>query len=244
MKIVTIVWILLAVLCGGYGILIRAIGSGTGFFLVWIALAVIFVGCSAAAQAGLWGIMPQFLRRVTLVLLCLILVLFTGIGGCIGSKMNTEGKPGLDYIIVLGAQIYERGPSAVLRFRLDKAVEYLNENPRTKCIVSGGKGSNEPCSEAEGMEKYLIRQGIPEERILKEKKSTTTAENIQYSKKFIKSKESVGIVTNNFHMFRALQIAKRQGLEDPSGIAAESTALYLPNNVLREILAEIKYLIF
>ena len=92
MKIVTIFWILLAVLCGGYGILIRAIGSGTGFFLVWIALAVIFVGCSAAAQAGLWGIMPQFLRRVTLVLLGLILVLFTGIGGCIGSKMNTEGK--------------------------------------------------------------------------------------------------------------------------------------------------------
>ena len=88
MKIVTIFWILLAVLCGGYGLLIRAIGSGTGFFLVWIALAVIFVGCSAAAQAGLWGIMPQFLRRVTLVLLCLILVLFTGIGGCIGSKMK------------------------------------------------------------------------------------------------------------------------------------------------------------
>ena len=51
MKIVTIFWILLAVLCGGYGLLIRAIGSGTGFFLVWIALAVIFVGCSAAAQA-------------------------------------------------------------------------------------------------------------------------------------------------------------------------------------------------
>ena len=94
------------------------------------------------------------------------------------------------------------------------------------------------------MKKYLIRQGIPEKRILKEEKSTTTAENIQYSKKFIKSKKSVGIVTNNFHMFRALQIAKRQGLEDPSGIAAESTALYLPNNVLREILAEIKYLIF
>ena len=79
---------------------------------------------------------------------------------------------------------------------------------------------------------------------MKEEKSKTTAENIKYSKKFITSKESVGIVTNNFHMFRALQIAKSQGLEDPSGIVAESTALYLPNNVLREILAEMKYLIF
>ena len=51
MKIVTIFWILLAVLCGGYGILIRAIGSGTGFFLVWIALAVIFVGCGESCHS-------------------------------------------------------------------------------------------------------------------------------------------------------------------------------------------------
>ena len=189
MKIVTIVWILLAVLCGGYGILIRAIGSGTGFFLVWIALAVIFVGCSAAAQAGLWGIMPQFLRRVTLVLLCLILVLFTGIGGCIGSKMNTEGKPGLDYIIVLGAQIYERGPSAVLRFRLDKAVEYLNENPRTKCIVSGGKGSNEPVPRQKEW-KISDPAGNPGRTDLKEEKSKRQLKISNNSKKFIKSKES------------------------------------------------------
>lgn len=100
------------------------------------------------------------------------------------------------------------------------------------------------CDRKKAQELGADCQITAEERILKEEKSTTTAENIQYSKKFIKSKESVGIVTNNFHMFRALQIAKRQGLEDPSGIAAESTALYLPNNVLREILAEIKYLIF
>ncbi len=139
MKIVTIFWILLAVLCGGYGLLIRAIGSGTGFFLVWIALAVIFVGCSAAAQAGLWGNNATVSAESDIGIVMSDIGTFTGIGGCIGSKMNTEGKPGLDYIIVLGAQIYERGPSAVLRFRLDKAVEYLNENPQTKCIVSGGK---------------------------------------------------------------------------------------------------------
>ena len=86
--------------------------------------------------------------------------------------------------------------------------------------------------------------GNPGRTDFERKEVEETAENIKYSKKFIKSKESVGIVTNNFHMFRALQIAKSQGLEDPSGIAAESTALYLPNNVLREILAEMKYLIF
>lgn len=56
---------------------------------------------------------------------------------------------GLDYIIVLGAQVRKDGPSPVLKYRLDKAVEYLNENPDTVCIVSGGQGSNEPWSEAE-----------------------------------------------------------------------------------------------
>lgn len=55
MKIVTIFWILLAVLCGGYGLLIRAIGSGTGFFLVWIALAVIFRGMFGSSTGRLVG---------------------------------------------------------------------------------------------------------------------------------------------------------------------------------------------
>jgi len=44
----------------------------------------------------------------------------------------------------------------------------------------------------------------------------------------------VGIVTNNFHLFRAVQIAKAQGMEGVCGIAADSSILYLPNNVLRE----------
>ena len=60
------------------------------------------------------------------------------------SQMHADGREGLDYIIVLGAQVRKDGPSPVLKYRLDKAVEYLNENPDTVCIVSGGQGSNEP----------------------------------------------------------------------------------------------------
>lgn len=48
------------------------------------------------------------------------------------------------------------------------------------------------------------------------------------------SYNGVGIVTNNFHVFRAVQLAKAQGLKGVSGIAADSNALYLPNNMLRE----------
>lgn len=98
--------------------------------------------------------------------------------------------------------------SPVLKYRLDKAVEYLNENPDTVCIVSGGQGSNEPWSEAEGMARYLQEKGIDTARILTEDQSQTTGQNITNSKKLMKEGASVGIVTNNFHVFRALQIAK------------------------------------
>lgn len=115
---------------------------------------------------------------------------------------------GLDYIIVLGAQVRKDGPSPVLKYRLDKAVEYLNENPDTVCIVSGGQGSNEPWTEAEGMAQYLQEKGIDTARILTEDQSQTTEQNITNSKMLMKEGASVGIVTNNFHVFRALQIAK------------------------------------
>ena len=150
-----------------------------------------------------------------------------------------------------GARLYyrtwrtgEKGRSEpVLKYRLDKAVEYLNENPDTVCIVSGGQGSNEPWSEAEGMARYLQEKGIDTARILPEDKSQTTEQNITNSKMLMKEGASVGIVTNNFHVFRALQIAKKYGLSDVCGIAADSTPKYLPNNMLREFFAEMKWLL-
>lgn len=151
------------------------------------------------------------------------------------SFFSAKGSQKLDYIIVLGAQVREDGPSVVLKYRLDAAIDYLNENSDTVCIVSGGKGANEPFSEAEGMAEYLLEKGIEEHRIILEDKSTNTVENIQNSKALMKeSYNGVGIVTNNFHVFRAVQIAKVQGLEGVCGIAADSNLLYLPNNVLRE----------
>ena len=137
----------------------------------------------------------------------------------------------------------QNGPSIVLQYRLDKAIEYLNDNPDTICIVSGGQGCNEPCTEAQGMAEYLEKKGIPEARILLETESTTTVQNISNSMQYIGEGATIGIITNNFHVFRAMQIAKKLGLTQVHGIAAKSSALYLPNNMLREYLAEIKYLI-
>ena len=217
-----------------YGVLILQIGSGTGFWIIWEMIGVFFF---------IWAILLQkkfFDSRRTLKIIfhsmiIVVLAVITMLGGMITTEFKSKGHQNLDYIIVLGAQVRENGPSVVLQYRLDAAIEYLNKNPDTICIVSGGQGVNEPFSEAEGMAKYLLENGIEMKRILLEDKSRNTVENIQNSKDLMgESYNGVGIITNNFHVFRAVQIAKTQGLKGVSGIAADSNALYLPNNVLRE----------
>ena len=244
MKISELILYILAVLSGVYGILVRATGSGTSFFAVWLALAIFLMAVGISLHAGVWEKVPLRIKRVLTGLVAVGLVVFVIIEGCIISHMNDEGEGKLDYIIVLGAQVYKDGPSPVLKYRLDRAIEYLEENPDTYCILSGGQGSNEPFPEAEGMADYMIRQGIPEMRLVIEPDSKTTEENITNSMEHMKKGASVGIVTNDFHMFRALQIAHKQGLDNVCGISAGSMRLYLVNNMLREFFAEIKFLIF
>ena len=162
---------------------------------------------------------------------------------CDDRRVYHQSDENLDYIIVLGAQVRADGPSKVLKHRLNTAIDYLKKNPETICIVSGGQGYNEPCTEAKAMAEYLEAAGIAKERLILEDKSKTTEQNIKYSKKYMKDGASVGIITNDFHMFRAMQITKGEGLKSAKAIAAGSNPLYLPNNMLREYLAEWKYLI-
>lgn len=109
-------------------------------------------------------------------------ILFTE--GCIISGFSKNTDKELDYIVVLGAQLKTTGPSRVLQYRLDTAYEYLTAHPDTKVIVSGGQGSNEPASEAQGMCDYLVKRGIEPDRIILEDKSVNTEQNIRFSKDF------------------------------------------------------------
>ena len=237
------IFFILAVICIIYAVIVRSTGSGTSFFLMWVGIGIVLLLLGISFRMEFWKNVPHVVKVIGMVVVCIGIVSFVLVEGCVISQMHAKGKAELDYIIVLGAQVRENGPSPVLKYRLDKAVEYLNENPDTVCIVSGGQGSNEPWSEAEGMARYLQEKGIDTARILTEDQSQTTGQNITNSKKLMKEGASVGIVTNNFHVFRALQIAKKYGLSDVCGIAADSTPKYLPNNMLREFFAEMKWLL-
>ena len=250
--------IILAILCGTYGIAVRAIGSGTAFFAVWLVLAVFFVCATIGIHFNIWKMFPNILKKLLGIVLTLCLVSFVIIEGLVVSQMHIEGPDNLNYIIVLGAQVYKSGPSPVLMFRLNKAYEYLVKNPDTRCIVTGGKGYNEPFTEASCMADYLVKRGIDSGRIILEDKSTTTAQNLTNSMKLIAADtinhttgnntgdnqtNTIGILTNDFHMFRAMQIARAQKIPNAYGISCSSTKVYLPNNMFREYFAEIKFLL-
>ena len=237
-------WILImiGIISALYGIIVLQVGSGTMFWVLWEMIALFFLFWAFLIYKDFFATYKIFkiIFHLVLVVGIAVMIIFCGM---IAKEFNAKGKPDLDYIIVLGAQVRENGPSVVLRYRLDAAIDYLEENPDTICIVSGGQGPNEPFPEAQGMYEYLIEKGVSEKRILLEDKSQSTVENIQNSKQLMDtSYEDIGVVTNNFHMFRALRIAKMQGLDNVYGIAAKSNTLYLPNNVLRECLSILKAL--
>ncbi len=120
--------------------------------------------------------------------------------------------------IVLGAQVNSYGPSAALWQRIRAAEDYLNSHQNACAVVTGGKGANEPISEAESMYDNMTADGVDGSRIYKEDKATNTEQNILFSKKIISEQnldESLAIVTDSYHQLRARLIARRNGIDDP-----------------------------
>lgn len=148
-------------------------------------------------------------------------------------------KENLDYIIVLGAQVRGKTICGSLKRRLDKGVHYLEQNPNTLCIVSGGRGKGEDISEAEAMAEYLKGCGVDENRIIMEDRSTTTWENLKFSAPFILDieKDKIGIVSNNFHIYRAMKMARVQGFKKVYALPATTDMIMFPNYMVREFFA-------
>ena len=141
--------------------------------------------------------------------------------------------------VVLGCRVYGERASMSLVERLEAAYDYLKEHPNAMCVVSGGQGSGENISEAECMYRWLVDKGIDASRIYKEDKSTSTEENIAFSKEVIQKNglnEHIVIVTSEYHTYRAGVIAKENGLS--FGSAPGHTAIWLfPTFYVRELYA-------
>ena len=199
------------------------VGHGTNFYFIWLILAVVVMTFAILLKRGFFiSHFPLWIRRTFVILLCMGVMIFGIVEGFIISGFSMKGQPGADYVIVLGAQMKADGPSKALQYRLDEAIRYLNENPSSKVIVSGGQGSDEHISEAQGMYEYLVEKGIEKDRIIKEDKSVNTTQNLAFSAEYLdRERDSVAVVTNNFHVFRAVKIAEKAGYQNVCGIAAK-----------------------
>lgn len=215
-------------------------GYGTKFFLIWAVAGLVCLAWAKWRKRILLG-MPGWLRMIFYSCIAVSCGIFFLVELLVISGFSAKAPSDLDYLIVLGAQLKPNGPSYVLQMRLDKAYDYLIENEETKVIVSGGQGRNEPDSEAQGMHDYLVERGIASERIILEDRSKDTNENIRYSMQFMDAgNSSIGIVSNNFHIFRAVHLAEAAGCGEVYGFPAKSDPGYLPNNMLREFFGVIK----
>lgn len=179
-------------------------------------------------------------------ILIMIMLLIFAVTECViigyGSK---EPCPDADYVLVLGAQVKGTRLTYALQARLDVAYQYAVDNPESVVIVSGGKGSGEDITEADAMAEYLKKKGLSEERIILEDQSTNTYENIQYSREFMTSEDaSVVLVTNDFHVYRGVGVAKKQGLTNIEGLGAPVKWYTIPNQYVREAFAVVKYKLY
>lgn len=227
------------------GVLIAYAGISVSYLWIWPCMGLIFF----LVGGSLWYMQVKQLvllatkyKNIIFFLLLLVAIVIGSIEGMILHCENAKAVSDADYMIILGAQVKGSTVSRSLRYRLDTAVDYLKDNKQTKVIVSGGQGKGEDITEAEAMFVYLVNQGVESCRIIKEEHSTNTEENIRYSRQYITgAPKNIVIVSNGFHLYRALAIGKKQGLEIGSGLAAPTDAIMRPHYYLREALAILKY---
>lgn len=154
---------------------------------------------------------------------------------------STDGTAQRETVIVLGCKAINGQPSLMLAARLDKAAEYLLENPQAVCIVTGGQGSDEIEPEAISMHRYLITKGIEEDRIYTETNSRNTEQNILYAKEIINEQglsENAIIVSEAYHVYRGTYNAEKLGLKAAALPASSQNTIWaLPSYWLREIFA-------
>lgn len=153
---------------------------------------------------------------------------------------HLKKKRNADYIVVLGAGIIGDKVTPLLAARIEKGIELLRYNPNAVLIMSGGQGPGEDISESKAMAAYAASQGVDTEKIIMEQKSVSTQENLCFSRELMnKRKPQIIIVTTAYHVFRALILAKQQGIRCV-GFGAKTKLYFTLNAFIREFVGYLK----
>ncbi len=219
------------------------------FFLIGYS----FLGLLIAVLGAYFLFMARFPTRFkkirrTVTALAIIGISFTFLlCGIILSEVRGDADEPCDYVVVLGAGIIKETPSRTLADRLDRAIEYMQKNPDSIAIVSGGQGADEDITEALAMERYLLSHGIDSERIIKEENADNTHENMLFSRDIVDNLGggSIAVITSDYHIYRSRRLAQNAGFSPIMLSARTKLPVLFTTCLLREAFALVKaHLVF
>ena len=145
----------------------------------------------------------------------------------------------IDHIIILGAGLKSDGsPSDMLADRLTVGAELLKSHPNASIILTGDNSGGD-YNEVASMKKFLVSLGIDENILVEDGRGYSTYESI-YRAANVYNAHKVIIVTQEYHLYRALYISERMGI-DAYGVSADTRRYYWQafRNV-REHIARVK----
>ena len=190
----------------------------------------------------------KWLRRVVTVCLVLGLLVVGITEGIIIAASFGNPQEEVDYVVILGAKVRVTGPSASLWDRIYAAADYLEAHPNVIAIASGGQGADEPMTEADSIRDELAMLGIDPDRVWVESKATSTWENLHYALDLIEEKtgqrpEKLGVLSSEYHLFRASLFARECGVEFVGIPARTSRISQMINHFMREVAGVWHYLL-
>lgn len=257
----SLIFLILAVLSGVYFVLINIASPGTflgtifSFSAVWFWIAVFFALLFVLERRKLLKIIcGKISKRIKIILISLVCVGFF-IAGLnlffICTPRLSDGKENVRYVIVLGGGITKDAKlTDSVQNRVRVASEYLKSHPASLAVVTGGKGKFSPCPESDVLKPALASYGIDGNRILAENKAKDTIQNFMFSAKLFAEYDGismeevlaspVAVVTSDFHIARAERLASRMGFSDVYGVASKTPPLFVLNSYCREICCYIK----
>lgn len=224
-------------------------GIAVSWLFIWPMLAILclvrFIMLRREIKGRTKWRFPLFFRVAYRICFITALCIFVYVESLVIGGMHTEPDPDMPYIIVLGAGLRGSAPTRPLLLRMQAAAEYLEANPDTIAVASGGQGAGEDMSEAQCIYEYLTDKGIDPARIILEDQSKSTEENIKNSFALIPQDASeVGILSNGFHIYRAVRIAEKQGHDNVCGIPSRTLMPMGLHYMVREFFAIIKLEVF
>ena len=196
------------------------------FSLFCFVLLIFLWSLILSAKPGRFRVSARILKWVIIASVLLLLILFVVVEFNIVKHHNGDDviPESAKIVIVLGCKVNGETPSMMLRYRLEAALERLEESPDSIAILCGGQGAGENISEAEAMRRWLVARGIDEGRLIKEDQSENTRENVRNAAKILgvdsENRKDAVVVSTGFHLFRSKKICGYEGF-DTYGIAGK-----------------------